>query len=211
MKATLAAVLLLTCTACESAPAKSKAPAQATARETLAVPALPARAGSTLYSFDQERSSIEFVGAKLTRKHAGKFAAFRGTLQLVGRDVTSGAVSIVVDTASLGADDERLTRHLKSPDFLHVERFPKATFTSSAIQAGGPDGTTHTVTGNLELHGVTKQLTFPAKIRVLAEAVEVTAELSILREDFGITYDGVAGDLIKNDVLLLIKLDARKG
>jgi polyisoprenoid-binding protein YceI len=208
MKATLAAVLLLTCGACDDKPVKGKA--QANASPALAVPSLPARPQATLFTFDQKRSSVEFVGAKLTRKHAGKFANFRGAIQLVGGEVTNGAVTVVVDTASLGADDERLTRHLKSPDFLHVERFPKAAFTSTYIQAGGPDGTTHTVTGNLELHGVTKQLSFPAKIRVLAEAVEVTAEFSILRKDFGINYDGVAGDLIKNDVLLLIQLDARK-
>jgi polyisoprenoid-binding protein YceI len=208
MKATLAAVLLLTCGACDDKPVKGKA--QANASQALAVPSLPARPQATLFTFDQKRSSVEFVGAKLTRKHAGKFANFRGVIQLVGGEVTNGAVTVVVDTASLGADDEKLTRHLKSPDFLHVERFPKAAFTSTSIQAGGPDGTTHTVTGNLELHGVTKQLSFPAKIRVLAEAVEVTAEFSILRKDFGIHYDGVAGDLIKNDVLLLIQLDARK-
>jgi polyisoprenoid-binding protein YceI len=208
MKATLAAVLLLTCAACEDKPAKPQA--QVNASEALAVPSLPVRAFATLFTFDQKRSSVEFVGAKLTRKHAGKFANFRGTIQLVGGEVTNGAVTVVVDTASLGADDERLTRHLKSPDFLHVERFPKAAFTSTSIQAGGPDGTTHTITGNLELHGVTKQLSFPAKVRVLAEAVEVTAEFSILRKEFGINYDGVAGDLIKNDVLLLIRLDARK-
>jgi polyisoprenoid-binding protein YceI len=208
MKATLAAVLLLTCAACDDKPAKGQA--QANESEALAVPSLPVRAFATLFTFDQKRSSIEFVGAKLTRKHTGKFANFRGTIQLVGGEVTNGAVSVVVDTASLGADDEMLTRHLKSPDFLHVERFPKAAFTSTSIQAGGSDGTTHTITGNLELHGVTKQLSFPAKVRVLAEAVEVTAEFSILRKEFGINYDGVAGDLIKNDVLLLVRLDARK-
>lgn len=209
MKAALAALWLVAFAACDDDPAKGKA--RASVNQAAPTPALPARLGATRYELDLERSSIEFVGAKLTRKHTGKFADFRGSIQLVGADVTSGAVSIVVDTASLSADDEKLTRHLKSTDFLDVERFPKATFTSTSIQAGGPDGTTHTVTGNLELHGVTKQLTFPAKIKALAEAVVVTAEFSILRKDFALSYDGVAGDLIKNDVLLLIQLVARRG
>lgn len=208
MRAALLAVVLLAGVACDSAPKKGQA--QARVSETAEVPGLPARPGATVFTFDQARSSIEFAAAKLTRRHAGKLGRFRGSLQLLGRDATTGAVSVVVEVGSLSADDERLTKHLKSPDFLDVERFPRARFTSTSIRAGGADGATHTVTGNLELHGVTKQITFPARIKVMSEAVEVTAEFSILRKDFGVYYDGVAGDLIKNDVLLMIRLDARK-
>ena len=95
MKATLAAVLLLASAACQGERAQDKRQEQANAGEALALPALPGRAGAKLYTFDQQRSSIEFVGAKLTRKHTGKFASFRGSMQLVGGEVTSGAVSIV--------------------------------------------------------------------------------------------------------------------
>lgn len=202
------AVMLLSAAACDNAPPRANS--QPPVNAAVEAPPLPARAGASVYSFDQTRSSVEFAAAKLTRRHAGKLGAFRGKLQLTGGDATTGAVSIVVDVASLGADDARLTKHLKSPDFLDVERFPQARFTSTSIQAGGADGATHTVTGNLELHGVTRQISFPARIKVMSEAVEVTAEFSILRKDFGIDYDGVAGDLIKNDVLLMIRLDARK-
>lgn len=206
MRAALAVLLLLVGTGCEDEPGKDKARAQTS--EATPLPALPA--GASVYVFDQASSSLEFVGAKVTRRHPGKVASFRGNLQLVGDDITTGAVSIVVDMPSLSVDDDKLTKHLKSSDFLDVTRFPKATFTSTSIQPGGPEGSTHMVTGNLELHGVTKQIVFPAHIKAQSAAVEVTAEFSILRKDFGIFYDGVAGDLIKNDVLLLIRIDARK-
>jgi polyisoprenoid-binding protein YceI len=209
MRAALAAVMLLATTACEDEHAQ-KARAATQARQPALPPALPARPGATTYDFDHDRSSIEFVGTKLSRRHAGKVGTFRGSIQLLGGDATSGAVTVVVEMATLSADDPKLTRHLKSADFLDVERFPYARFTSTAVQAGGPEGATHLVTGNFELRGVTKQLTFPAKIKVMSEAVEVTAEFSILRKDFGVAYDGLAGDLIKNDVLLMIRLEARK-
>lgn len=211
MKAALALTALLACVSCDDDPGKGKARAQVSeAAPPPALPALPARPGATVYELDQTRSSIEFAAAKVTRRHAGKLGSFRGSLQLVGTDVTSGAVSIVVDMSSLSADDDRLTKHLKSPDFLDVARFPKATFTSTSIRPGGPEGSTHTVTGNLELHGVTKEIVFPAYIKAQSAAVLVTAEFSILRKDFGIDYNGVAGDLIKNDVLLMIRLDAKQ-
>jgi len=99
---------------------------------------------------------------------------------------------------------------LKSPDFFDVEKFPKAKFVSTAIKAGGDNGATHTVTGNLELHGVTKAITFPAQIKVDPDAVSVVAEFSINRKDFSIVYPGMPDDLIKDDVLLKLSLHAKK-
>lgn len=124
-------------------------------------------------------------------------------------DPLTGTISLSIDVGSLRADDPQLTRHLKSPDFLDVERFPTATFSSTSISAGGADGASHTVTGDLSLHGVTKRVSFPARIRALSAAVEASAEFSISRKDFGVAYAGVAGDLIKEQVLLMVRLDAR--
>jgi polyisoprenoid-binding protein YceI len=92
-----------------------------------------------------------------------------------------------------------------------VEKYPKATFTSTSIKPGGENGATHTVTGNLDLHGVTRSITFPAKISPSADAVDVDAEFVIKRKDFGIVYPGMPDDLIKDDVLIKLKLHAKKG
>jgi polyisoprenoid-binding protein YceI len=96
------------------------------------------------------------VGAKVTRKHDGSFQTFTGSVNLVDNDPTKSSVTTEIDVASVKTDDEKLTGHLKTPDLLDVEKFPKAKFTSTSIKAGGDKGSTHTVTGNLELHRVTK-------------------------------------------------------
>jgi polyisoprenoid-binding protein YceI len=70
------------------------------------------------------------------------------------------------------------------------------------------DGAAYVVTGNLELHGVTKSVTFPATIDVTPSAVAVKAEFGVNRKDFGIVYPGAADDLIKDNVLLQISLTA---
>ena len=71
---------------------------------------------------------------------------------------------------SIWTDTEKLTGHLKSADFFDVAKFPKSTFESTEIKAGSSDAkakdATHTVTGNLTLHGVTRSIQFPAKIAV---------------------------------------------
>lgn len=126
-------------------------------------------------------------------------------------DLTKAQVKVELDTASITTDTERLTGHLKSDAFFDVTKFPKSTFTSTAIKAGGDKGATHTVTGNLELHGVTKSITFPATIKVVGEGIEVDSEFAINRKDFQLTYPGKPDDLIKDDVLLKLKVRGKKG
>jgi polyisoprenoid-binding protein YceI len=129
---------------------------------------------------------------------------------LIENEPTKSSVQVELDLDSVSADEPKLTKHLKSPDFFDVAKFPKAKFQSTSIKAGGEGSATHTVTGNLELHGVMKQIAFPARIKANAEALQVEAEFSINRKDFGINYPGMADDLIKNDVLILLKLAAKK-
>ena len=192
---------------CNNDPGKGKAQATVgSASESVTTPA--ARAVS--YAFSNENSKIEFVGAKVTGKHEGSFAAFRGNIALLDGDPTKSSVSAEVDMASLSVESAKLAGHLKSPDFFDVEKFAKAKFSSSAIKAGGEGGATHTVTGNLELHGVTHAITFPAQIKVEADTVNVLAEFAINRKDFSIVYPGKPDDLIKDDVLLKLSLHAKK-
>jgi polyisoprenoid-binding protein YceI len=199
-------ILALTLVACDNNPAKDKA--QAAAKE--AVTTAPAAASGAKYAFSNADSKVDFVGAKVTRKHDGSFQTFSGTVDLVDNDPTKSSVSATIDIASLKSDDEKLTGHLKSPDLLDVGKFPQATFTSTGIKAGGEKGATHTVTGNLQLHGVTKSISFPATIKAGADAVDVDAEFAINRKDFGIVYPGMPDDLIKDDVLLKLQIRAKK-
>lgn len=197
--------------ACDNEPAKGKPVAKVA--EPASAPAEPAApvpgAAAVQYVFSNDGSKIEFVGAKITRKHDGAFETFKGTIDVVDDKPETSAVAVEIDTASIIADDPKLTGHLKSPDFFDVGKLPKARFTSTTVRPGGQGGT-HTVTGNLELHGVTKQISFPATIRIVGDGVETDAEFAINRKDFNIVYPGMPDDLIKDDVLLKLKIRAKK-
>jgi polyisoprenoid-binding protein YceI len=194
---------LFAAAACEN-PAADKPKAGA------AAPAAPAAAptGGQALAFSAAGSKIEFVGAKVTGKHDGSFGQFTGTVQLVEKDPTRSQVTVEIDAASLSTDNPKLTGHLKNADFFDVERFPKARFQSTAIKAGGDKGATHTVTGNLELRGQTKSITFPATIRLDGESASVDAEFSINRKDFGLVYPGKPDDLIRDDVVIKLTIRA---
>ena len=194
-------------TACDNDPAEGKVKAKVA--ESVQTP--PAPAAAAKYVFSNEGSSLEFVGAKVTNKHEGRFDRFSGHVDLVDGSPEKSSVTVEVQTACVAIEPEKLKRHLKSDDFFDVEKHPKATFQSTAIKNGGEGGASYTVTGNLALHGVTRSITFPATIKVDGDQVLVDSEFAINRKDFHIVYPGMPDDLIKDDVLIRLKLAARKG
>jgi polyisoprenoid-binding protein YceI len=191
-------------------PAADKPKAQVSAATATAPAAQPIAA--RLLRIRPAESKVEFTGSKITRKHEGGFRAFEGTIELPDGKPETARIKVDVDLSSLFTDEEKLTGHLKSPDFFDVAKFPKATFTSSAIQATPQGPTTHTITGNLDLHGVTKSISFPATVTVTPDGrVTAKAEFSINRKDFGIVYPGLPDDLIRDDVLLRLDVQGVKG
>lgn len=210
MKLRLAAgiVILAHTAACQN-PAKDKPKAEVS-QPVEAPSAAPVAAGAIAYKFGPPDSKIEFVGAKVTGKHDGSFQSFSGTISVPGAAPDQGTVTAEIDVGSLTVDNEKLTGHLKSPDFFDVEKFPKARFTSTSLKPTTEQGRTHIVTGNLELRGVTKSVTFPATINVAKDAVKVDAEFAINRKDWGIVYPGKPDDLIRDDVVVKLSLNGKK-
>jgi len=153
-------------------------------------------------AINPSNSKIEFVGAKVTASHDGGFTDFSGKVALA-EPIESSQIELTLQTASLYADKEKLTKHLKSPDFFDVAKFPTATFRSTGIKK---EGEGHTITGDLTLHGVTKSISFPATISVSDTQVSAKAEFSINRQDFGIAYAGMRDDLIRDLVVIKLSL-----
>lgn len=163
-------------------------------------------AGAEKLVISPENSKVEFVAAKVTRSHNGSFKQFTGTIDLAPNSIETSLVTIDIETNSVVTDEDALTKHLQTPDFFDVAKFPKATFVSTKIEPATKAGTTHEVTGNFDLHGVKKSITFPATIHVTPESVSVDAEFSINRKDFGIVFAGKADDLIRDGVVIRLTL-----
>jgi polyisoprenoid-binding protein YceI len=164
-------------------------------------------AGMVTSSVIKDKSSIDFVAAKVTRDHKGKLNDFDGSIDYAGGQPTG--VAFTIDLNSVETDEADLTKHLKTADFLDVATYPKATFTSSSLTpaaAGAANGATHELRGVLDLHGVKKEVAFPVKAEVTADGVRTTSEFTINRHDWKISYKGAADDLIKDNVLIKLNL-----
>lgn len=175
--------------------AEMKKPAEETA--TVAVEA----SGPVEVKLTPDNTLIQFVGTHKGDKpdpRTGKFGKFNGVAHAADGKLTE--VTVVIDTASLETEIEKLTNHLKSPDFFDVRENPEAKFVSKSIETG-EDGTAK-VTGDLTLLGETKSISFPAKVKV-GKDIALDAEFVINRVDFGMDY---GTDNVHEDVTMTIKV-----
>ncbi len=158
------------------------------------------------YRVDTTHSEIAFKVSHLgISTVTGYFNDFSASFDLDPEDLSTLRVQATIQTKSVDTRVEDRDKHLKSADFFDVENHPEARFTSTAI-AETAEG--FEITGELELHGVTKQIKFPATIQVEGDRVTVQAEFFIQRFDFDIIYPGKVDDLIRDEVVIKIDLVA---
>jgi polyisoprenoid-binding protein YceI len=150
-------------------------------------------------------TKIEWVGTKPDGRHTGGFDKFSGAVELAGDDVTKAKVTVEIDANSITSDNPKLTAHLKNPDFFEVATYPTAKFVTTAIQPADGKAGTHTITGDLTLHGQTKSISFPAKVALTADAFSLDSEFKINRTDFGMSY---GKGKIHDDVTLKVAVKA---
>ena len=207
MRATLVLIAIpIALSGCKN-PGADVTPAKVEAPSDTKAPAAADAVATRSLAINPSNSKIEFVGAKVTASHPGGFTDFAGKVDLA-EPIEQSRISVTIQTASLFADKDKLTKHLKSPDFFDVGKFPTATFESTEIKK---EGAGHIISGDLTLHGVTQRISFPATVTATDSKVEANAEFSINRKDFGITYPGMPDDLIRDLVVIKLSLELPRG
>ena len=172
----------------------AKAPAQSAAPESR-------------LALSPRNTKLEFEGAKVTGKHQGKFEKLSGVVTGHGTDPTTANIDVTIDMSSVKTDEKALDDHLRTADFFDVEKYPTARFVSLSVARQEGQKDVYTVVGNLDFHGVTKSISFPATIALPDNRVTGAAEFVINRKDFGVVYPGMPDNLIRDDVVLSIHID----
>lgn len=193
-------------------------PAQNKARATILEPATASTIGDPFALFETkgtavpvypETSKIEFTGSKVTGRHDGGFKDFKGVIDLVSDKAEESRVAVQIDMRSVFTDTDTLTKHLQTGDFFQADQYPTSSFVSNRIVPNGEAGN-YLITGELEMRGVKKSITFPAAIAIKPDEVAVNSEFALNRKDFGIVYAGKADDLIRDDVVIKLDLHSRR-
>jgi polyisoprenoid-binding protein YceI len=154
-------------------------------------------------------SLINFVGSKPDGKHQGGFNKFTVDANANFDNPEESSLAITIDAASLWSDNEKLTNHLKNPDFFDVRKYPKITFESTEITPGDDDDEERksTIAGNWTMLGKTVEVEIPITSKVTDEAVKVQADFTIDRTKWGMTY---GQGKINNDVKVHVEFLLRR-
>lgn len=91
----------------------------------------------------------------------GRFNDFDGTFTWDSSKPEASQVNVTINTASVDSNHAERDKHLRSADFLNVDKYPKATFKSTKVEVTGEN--TAKVTGDFSLNGVTKPVVIDAR------------------------------------------------
>lgn len=168
---------------------------------------------TSTWNIDPVHSVAEFkVKHMMISNVKGQFTRLNGVLELNDADLTSSHVQASIEAASINTRDEQRDTHLKSADFLDVEKFPTLAFKSNKISRVA-DGEL-TVAGELTIHGVSRNVVFnvegptaPGKDPWGNTRIGLSATTRISRKDFGLTWNAsleTGGFLVGDEVTITL-------
>jgi len=179
---------------------------------TLATP----QTATTTWNVDPAHTAVEFkVKHMMISNVKGQFTDVQGTLVLDETDLANSHIETSIDAASVNTREPQRDAHLKSADFLDVEKFPKLSFKSTHIGRGS-DGES-AVTGDLTIHGVTRKVVFKAEGLTAPtkdpwgntrRGLSATAKIS--RKDFGLVWNSAleaGGVLVGDEVTITLDVE----
>ncbi len=180
----------------------------------LAVPAY-----TQSYKIVPEKSTMNWLGEKVTGEHTGNINIKNGEFVMKDKTITSGKFTI--DMTSITCTDltdegrnQRLVNHLKSDDFFGVDKFPESSFeiTEKVDFSKG----SATVKGKLTIKGITNPLEFRATTQVVEDGIKIYANIVVDRTKYNVRYgsgsffEDLGDRTIYDEFKLKINLFAKK-
>ncbi len=143
--------------------------------------------------------SVRHLGVSTVR---GAFTKVSGSAVHDPSDPSKDSLEATIDATSVDTRVEMRDKDLRSPHFLDADKFPTITFHSKSAKVAGPGKLL--ITGDLTLHGVTKEVVLDVDGPSAAikdpwgnQRIGVSASTKIVRQDFGVVAaPGVVGDEI---------------
>jgi len=171
---------------------------------------------TTTWSLDPVHSVAEFkVKHMMISNVKGQFTGITGILTLDENEVEGSRVEATIDASTINTREAQRDTHLKSADFFDVEQFPTLSFRSTQVKRTGDDELA--VTGDLTIHGVTRQVVFQVEGPTAAgkdpwgnTRIGLSAMTKINRKDFGLTWNAAletGGILVGEDVTITLDLE----
>ena len=167
---------------------------------TAALAAATTRADS--YKLDGENTKITFVGSKPDGKHTGGFKKLDGKAEVT--DGVLKGLEATIECDSLYSDNEKLTGHLKSPDFFNVKEHGQSVVKVTKVEKTDKG---YTLSGELTMCGKTGPFEMPATVEVKDGTLTITSDFKLDRTKWGMTY---GKGKVNDEVELKVAVTAKK-
>lgn len=170
-----------------------------------------------LWSPDKAHSSVSFKIRHLMSNVTAGFSDFDAAININRANPAKSSVEFTIQATSINTGNENRDNHLRSPDLFDVAKFPTISFKSTSIKPKSK--TDFEVTGDLTMHGVTKQIVLPVTFLGFGkdprgnEKGGFEIETTLNRKDYGIVWNrsiDEGGVLLGDDVKVTIELEVGK-
>lgn len=177
-----------------------------------------ARAHAEEWSIDQGHTRVGFsIPHMIVSDVEGRFHDVKGKIDIDDKDATKSSIELTIASASIDTQNADRDKHLKSPDFFDVVKYPTLTFKSTKVAKAGKNK--YKVTGDLTIRDVTKSVTLDVTASdpitnpwgKLFRGVKVEGKIN--RHDFGLNWNKTldkGGVLVGDDVTLDVRFELLK-
>lgn len=182
-----------------------------------AVETAPAIGGKTTWKLDPSHTLVEFSAKHLMITTVkGRFTDVEGFIHADEKDIKDSSVEATLKAATIDTRTEQRDNHLRSADFLEVEKYPEIRFRSTRIEGNKQE---FKLTGDLTIRGVTRPITLDVTFEGQTkdpwggERVGFSASGKLDRRDFGLTWNVMleaGGMTVSNDIKINIEVEAVK-
>jgi polyisoprenoid-binding protein YceI len=155
---------------------------------------LSSSAFAAKFEVDPAHTLVTFTAPHLViSKVKGRFDKFSGSFDFDEKTMKLDNVVVSIKTDSINTNEKDRDKHLRSPDFFDVTKFPEMNFVSTKViyDKEKPDK----IEGNLTIRGITKPVTMDLDYNgAITDAwgnrvVSFEAEAKVNRKDFGMVWN----------------------
>lgn len=172
------------------------------------------RAQIETYSIDELHSSTGFTIRHMFSNFTSSFTKTSGTITVDRGNLENSSVTASVEIASVNTNSEDRNKHLKSPDFFDVAKYPTATFKSKSWKKTGENA--FDVTGDLTIKDVTKEVVLHTTLLGFGPGMHPGTKLSgweatttLKKSDFNLAGPAMLGKVLGDDVTVNISIEAK--
>ena len=164
-----------------------------------------------VYAIDPAHSTLGFTAKHMmVSETTGTFDQFEGKITFDPQDLAAFKAEAAIQAQSINTRNEKRDGHLRSADFFDIAQFPTITFASKSIT---PAGEGYTMTGDLTMKGVTKEVSIPVTITgPVGSAIGLAGSFTLNRQDYGITWNKTldqGGLAVSNEIKVNINIEAK--